>query len=163
MIATLGVPSWFIYWPNSMYTVKHATFQCVNLVFTSFSSFSLICSWPTSSFLSSRLLFIFRPVAQQWMKFWNKIHSKWGYILVPCLPRCKATLILDDPANKTHLSREYVFIQIEDNPPNKMSAKKKYFTINFIQLTHKACEILSVLPLWQRDLYQYHFFHMHCL
>ena len=28
-------------------------------------------------------------------------------------------------------------------PKNKMSAKKKYFTINFKHLIHKACQILS--------------------
>jgi len=38
---------------------------------------------------------------------------------------------------KMHLSKS------ETNPKNKMSAKKKYFTINCLHLTHRACPILS--------------------
>ena len=39
-----------------------------------------------------------------------------------------------------------------------MSAKKKYFTINFIHLIHKACQILSILT----NQCRYHHLHSRC-
>jgi hypothetical protein len=42
-------------------------------------------------------------------------------------------------------------------PKNKISAKKKYFTINFIHLIHKACQILFSFT------YQCHFLHFNAI
>ena len=50
-------------------------------------------------------------------------------------------------------SRTYHITWMQDDsnlrhpPKNKISAKKQYFTINFIHLIHKACQILFYLPL----------------
>jgi len=47
------------------------------------------------------------------------------------LPECKMTVI-EDPPNKRCLPKENIL----------GFAKKKYFTINFIDLIHRACQIL---------------------
>ena len=47
--------------------------------------------------------------------------------------------------NKTRLPRANVrsYPNLRQHPKNKMSAKKNYFTINFMHLIGKACQILS--------------------
>jgi hypothetical protein len=54
----------------------------------------------------------------------------------------------------TYLPRENVFRQSKMTPKNKMSAKK-YCTINFTHLIHKACQILSTFTN------QYNCLHLH--
>ena len=49
-----------------------------------------------------------------------------------------------------------IYPSLRQPPKNKMSAKKKYFTINFMQLIHKACQILSAFT----NKCQY--FHLRC-
>ena len=44
---------------------------------------------------------------------------------------------------KKKLPSEMHLSKSEMNPKNRMSAKKKYFTINCLHLTHKACQIRS--------------------
>ena len=62
-----------------------------------------------------------------------------------------------DTPNKTRLSRNNVFIQIEDNHHNNMCAKKKYFSIHFLQLIHKPFQILAAFTNHCHSVY------LHCL
>jgi hypothetical protein len=41
-----------------------------------------------------------------------------------------------------------IYPNLQMTPKNKMSAKKKYFTIIFIRILHKACQILSAFTNW---------------
>jgi hypothetical protein len=60
------------------------------------------------------------------------------------------------PPTQKKLPRENVFNQIYNYPTkNKMSAKRKYFTINFTHLIRKGCQILS------SSSNQWHHLHLH--
>jgi len=49
----------------------------------------------------------------------------------------------NSPTPKIRLPRENVFIQTYDNPPKIKHLLNVYFTINFIHLIHKTCQMLS--------------------
>jgi hypothetical protein len=59
------------------------------------------------------------------------------------------------------LYQTYHIYQVQDDcnlrqhPKNKMYAKKKYFTVNFIHLIHKVCKMLSAFTS------QWHCLHLH--
>ena len=54
------------------------------------------------------------------------------------------SLISYDPQKKNTSARgKCIYANLVQPPKNKMSAKKKYFTINFTHLLHAACHILS--------------------
>jgi hypothetical protein len=60
---------------------------------------------------------------------------------------CDTTLIYDDPPFKAHLpKRKCIYPNIRQHPKNKMSAKKEYFTINFIHLIQKHVRFYLPLP-----------------
>jgi len=76
---------------------------------------------------------------------------------IPYLPEYKLALIkVTLPPNKTPLPRRKCIDPNLGSPPkNKMFTKKKYFTVNFIHLIYKACQILSTFTN------QCHFLHLH--
>jgi hypothetical protein len=49
----------------------------------------------------------------------------------------------NSPTPKIHLPRENIFIQTYDDPPKIKHLLNVYFTINFIHLIHKTCQMLS--------------------
>jgi hypothetical protein len=61
--------------------------------------------------------------------FWRwKQQSLWtvgSHIMY--LPECKTTLIWENPLKKIRLPREYVFLQIQDDPANIKSAEKTFY------------------------------------
>ena len=63
---------------------------------------------------------------------------------LPYLPKGKETLIADDhPHKNTYANGKLIYPNTRQLPKDKMSAKKKRFTINYIYLVHNACQILS--------------------
>ena len=76
---------------------------------------------------------------------------------IPYLPEYKLALIkVTLPPNKTPLPRRKCIDPNLGSPPkNKMFTKKKYFTVNFIHLIYKACQILSTFTN------QCHFLNLH--
>ena len=67
---------------------------------------------------------------------------------------------LDDPSDKSMSAKQkFTYIYPGHPPKSRSYAKKKHFTINFICLIHKACQILSTFTNQCHCLH----FHSQCL
>jgi len=81
------------------------------------------------------------------------------YVYISYLLECTMTQSKMTPKKYMFATGKYVYPDLRQPRKNKMSAKKQYFTINFIHLTHKVCQILSNFTNWCHSFPIY----SHCL
>ena len=74
---------------------------------------------------------------------------------IPYLPKYKMIVSQDNPP-ENHVCQVITYLsKSKTSPKNKMCAKEKYFTVNFLHLIHKICKMLSAFTN------QWHCLHLH--